>query len=276
MRLEGRVAAITGAASGFGAAAARRFVREGARVVLGDIQEDPGRALAEELGEHAVFAPCDVTRESEVEALVELAVASFGRLDVMYNNAGIVGAVGPIVTAEAEEWKSTLDIHLNGTFYGCKHAARVMIPQASGSIVNTASTAGLLGGMGPHAYAAAKHAIIGLTKNLSAELGHHGIRVNAIAPAGMATPLVAGIGGDPTAIEAAKKQLASVSPLKDRAGVAEDVANAALWLASDEAGYTSGLILTTDAGISIGASSSMPAFSQGERGYLREAGKRGM
>lgn len=275
MRLEGKVAAITGAASGFGRAAARRFVSEGARVVIGDIQEDAGRAVAEELGDAAVFLRCDVTSEDDVAALVDAAVGRFSQLDIMYNNAGIVGAVGPIASTPVEEWQLTLDIHLNGSFFGCKHAARVMIPRGTGSIINMASTAGLLGGQGPHAYAVAKHGLIGLTRNVASELCRHGIRVNCIAPAGMATAMIAGLSGDPEAIDKAKERLARTSPLKDRPGLAEDVANAALWLASDESGYTSGLTLTTDAGVSTGSSAHAPPFDEYQP-LIREAGRRGL
>jgi NAD(P)-dependent dehydrogenase (short-subunit alcohol dehydrogenase family) len=276
MRLEGKVAAITGAASGFGAAAARRFVQEGARVALGDIQEEAGAAIAEELGEAAVFVRCNVTVEDDVAALVDAAVSAFGRLDIMYNNAGVVGAVGPIATTPADEWKATLDILLNGVFYGCKHAARVMAPQGSGSIVNMASTAGLMGGLGPHAYATCKHGVIGLTKNVAAELCSSNVRVNAIAPAGMATAMVANLtAGDHTDIEKTKAILAQGSPLKGRPGLAEDVANAALWLASDESGYTTGHTLTTDAGTTTGASTNPPAFNEYQP-MFREAGKTGL
>ena len=275
MRLEGKVAAITGAASGFGAAAARRFVAEGARVVLGDIQADAGAAIAAELGDRALFLPCDVTSEDDVAALVDAAISNFSQLDVMYNNAGIVGAVGPISTTPAAEWQLTLDIHLNGSFYGCKHAARVMMPRETGSIINMASTAGLLGGQGPHAYATAKHGMIGLTKSVASELCRFGIRTNCIAPGSMATSMVAGLFGDPNAIEETKARLAKVSPLKNRPGMAEDVANAALWLASDESGYTNGLTLTTDAGVTTGSSANPPAFSEYQP-LIREAGRRGL
>jgi len=275
-RLEGKVAAITGAASGFGAAAARLFVSEGARVAIGDIQTEQGQALAQELGDAALFARCDVTSEDDVAALVDAAVNGFGQLDVMYNNAGIVGAVGPIDTTPSNEWMRTIDIHLHGTFYGMKHAARVMKPRKTGSIVSMASTAGIQGGLGPHAYAAAKHAIVGMTKNVGAELCRFGIRVNAIAPAGMATAMVAAISvGDHTDIEATKKALAASSPLLDRAGVAEDVAKAALWLASDDSGYTNGHTLTTDAGATTGSTPEGPAFAEYEP-MIREAGQRGI
>ncbi len=276
MRLEGKVAAITGAASGFGAGAARRFVAEGAKVVLGDIQEDAGQAIAEELGDAAVFVTCNVTEEDHIANLVDTAVDKFGKLDIMYNNAGIVGAVGPIATTPADEWKFTVDILLNGVFYGCKHAARVMIPQGSGAIVSMASTAGIMGGLGPHCYTACKHAVVGLTKGVAAELCEHNIRVNCIAPAGMATAMVANVStGDHTDIEQAKAILAQNSPLKGRPGLAEDVVNAALWLASDEAGYTSGHCLTTDAGITVGATTSGIAFPEYEP-LFREAGKKGL
>lgn len=275
-RLEGKVAAITGASSGFGAASARRFVAEGCRVVLGDIQEGPGAALAKSLGNAAIFLRCDVAKEEDVSRLVDTAVSRFGVLDIMFNNAGIVGAVGPIATTPAEEWKATLDVLLNGVFYGMKHAARVMKPRMKGSIVSMASTAGLMGGLGPHAYCAAKHAVVGLTKNVSAELCRFGIRVNAIAPAGMATAMVANVmTGDPAAIDATTRRLAADSPLIDRAGTAEDVANAALWLASDESGYTTGHTLTTDAGTTTGAAARNPPFDT-YRPMFREAGKSGV
>ena len=274
-RLEGKVAAITGAASGFGAATARRFVAEGCKVVLGDIQQGPGAALAKELGNSAVFVQCNVTREADIAALVDRAVSEFGTLDIMFNNAGIVGAVGPIATTPANEWSATLDVLLNGVFYGMKHAARVMQPRMKGSIVSMASTAGIMGGLGPHAYCAAKHAVVGLTKNVGAELCRYGIRVNAIAPAGMATAMVANLSGDHTAIEATKVTLAKSSPLINRPGVAEDVANAALWLASDESGYTNGHTLTTDAGTTTGSTAGNPPFDT-YRPMYREAGKTGV
>ena len=198
-RLEGKVAAITGAASGFGAATARRFVAEGCRVVLGDIQQAPGAALAKELGNSRGIRRSATSRsEQHIAALVDRAVSEFGTLDIMFNNAGIVGAVGPIATTPANEWSATLDVLLNGVFYGMKHAARVMQPRMKGSIVSMASTAGIMGGLGPHAYCAAKHAVVGLTKNVGAELCRYGIRVNAIAPAGMATAMVANLSGDHT------------------------------------------------------------------------------
>ena len=275
-RLEGKVAVITGAASGIGAAAARMFVAEGCCVVLGDIQSQQGEELAKSLGDTAVFAICNVTNEEDVSNLVDLAVSSFGQLGIMFNNAGIVGSKGPIHTTPAEEWVATLDVLINGVFYGVKHAARVMRPQGAGSIINMSSVAGVIGGLGPHAYTVAKHAIIGLTKSTSAELCSDGIRVNAIAPYSMATPMVADAHlQDHLAIEQTTRDLADKSPLPNRAGTAEDVANAALWLASDESGYTSGLTLTTDAGVTTGSLIRLSRYDHYSP-MQREAGKTGL
>ena len=275
-RLAGKVAAITGSASGFGEAAARLFVAEGARVALGDIQVEAGQAIAEDLGEAAAFIRCDVTREDDVAALVDLAVDGFGQLDVMYNNAGIVGARGPIDHLPADEWRFTVDVLLHGVFYGMKHAARVMKPRRTGSIISMASTAGVIGGLGPHAYAAAKHAVVGLTKNAGAELCRFGIRVNCIAPHSMATPMVAMAHlGDPDDIDGVLAELTGKSPLAGRPGLAGDVANAALWLAGDESGYTNGHCLTTDAGVTTGSKAGDAPYSE-PLPIMREAGRTGM
>ena len=276
MRLDGKVAVITGAASGIGEASARRFIEEGCKVVLGDIQQERGQALANELGKNAVFQLCDVTQEDHVAALVDAAVEHFGQLNIMFNNAGIVGATGHIDEVVAAEWSATLDIMLNGVFYGLKHAARVMKPQGHGSIISMSSSCGVFGGQGPHAYTAAKHAIVGLTKNVAVDLAPHGIRVNAIAPGQMATELSANaMTGNPNDIAAAEAKIAANSPLKDRPGTALDVANAALFLASDEAGYTSGHILTTDAGVTIGATVDGLRFAD-RKAMIREAGRTGL
>jgi NAD(P)-dependent dehydrogenase (short-subunit alcohol dehydrogenase family) len=275
-RFSGRVALVTGGASGIGAATVERFVAEGCRVVIGDIQRERGEAFAARFGSAAVFGTCNVTREDDVAQLVDLAAARFGHLDIMFNNAGIVGAIGPIDTTPAAEWAASIDVLLNGVFYGMKHAARVMKPRGRGSIISMASTAGLMGGLGPHAYAAAKHAVVGLTRNVGAELCRFGIRVNAIAAASMATPMVANVmTGNPDAIDEARRLLAEASPLRGRPGLAEDVANAALWLASDESGYTNGHVLTTDAGITAGATVAGPAFAE-YAPMMREAGRTGL
>lgn len=276
MRLSDKTALVTGGASGLGAATVERFVAEGCRVCICDIQDELGEQFASRLGDKATYVHCDVTDETQVAAAVDAAMDRFGHLDILFHSAGIVGAVGPIATTPGEEWRFSIDVLLNGTFYAIKHSARVMIPRGSGSIVSMASTAGLMGGLGPHAYAAAKHGVVGLTKNVAAELCHHGIRVNAIAAAGMATPMIAHVvSGDSTDIEAAKKALAETSPLRGRPGLAEDVANAVLWLASDESGYTSGHTLAIDAGITVGASIEAPPFAEYEP-MIREAGKSGL
>lgn len=275
-RVQGKVAVITGGASGIGAATAAKLVAEGAYVVLGDVQQKAGDAMAASLGPAASFQVCDVTRERDVEALVDAAVKRHGKLDIMFNNAGIVGAIGPVESTVAEEWKLTLDILLNGVFYGMKHAARVMKKAGSGSIISMSSVAGVTGGLAPHAYTAAKHAVVGLTRNLAAELGPYGVRANCVAPYSVATPMVAhAYLGDHTKIDTTLKMLAEQSPLKNRPGLAEDVANAVLWLASDESGYTSGLTLTVDAGITTGSVAGPPRFAE-HKPMQREAGREGL
>ena len=275
-RLEGKVAVITGAASGIGATTARLFVKEGAKVVLGDIQKPLGQALKDKLGDAACFQRCDVTVEDDVAALVNASVEQFGRLDIMFNNAGIVGAMGPIDKTPAQEWKFTLDILLNGVFYGMKYASAIMKEQGSGSIISMSSVAGVTGGLGPHAYAAAKHAVVGITRNVAAEVGACGVRVNCLAPYSVATPMVADAYlGDHTDIDTTIKMLTDESPLKGRPGLADDVANAALWLGSDDSGYTSGLTLTIDAGITTGSVAGPPRFSEYQP-IMREACKAGL
>lgn len=276
LKLDGRVAVITGGASGIGAATAQLFVNQGAKVVLGDIQKERLDEFVRTLGRNALGRVCNVTREEDVAALVAAAVSEFGAIDVMFNNAGIVGAIGPLETTPAEEWKLTLDILLNGVFYGMKHASREMKLAKRGSIISMSSTAGVMGGLGPHAYAAAKHAVVGLTKNLAAEVGSYGVRVNCIAAASMATPMVAAAAlGDHNDVAGALAMLAEHSPLKGRAGTAEDVANAALWLASDDSGYTSGHTLTVDAGTTTGSTPGAPNFAEYQP-LLREAGQSGI
>ena len=275
-RLKGKVAVITGAASGIGAATARRFKNEGCALILGDIQSDLGHDLAQELGDRAFFEYCNVTLEEDVKKLVDRALSAFGQLDIMFNNAGIVGAKGPIDQTPADEWRITTDILINGVFYGVKHAAAVMEEQRSGSIINMSSVAGVMGGLAPHAYTTAKHAVIGLTTSASAELCQHNVRVNAIAPFSMATPMVADAHlHDHHATDEVAKTLAANTPLPGRAGTALDVANAALWLGSDESGYTSGLTLTTDAGVTTGSMVRRPNYDD----YVpmqKEAGNRGV
>ncbi len=270
-RLEGKVAVITGGASGIGEGTVRRFVAEGASVVIADLQREPGEALAAELGSATRFITTDVCSESDIAAAVDLAVSEFGRLDVMFNNAGIVGAIGPISTTPVEAWDKTVAILMRGVFLGIKHAARVMVPQGSGAIISTSSTAGIMGGLGPHCYTACKHAVIGLTKSAASELGSSGIRVNAISPGNTVTAMTSAVmTGDPNATDATERQIASTSNL-GIAGHPEDIANAALYLASDEARYVSGHTLIVDAGQTTNGGSSR--FHQRSNKLLREAGR---
>jgi len=272
-RLEGKVAAITGAASGIGAATARRFVEEGARVVIGDIQLDEGEALADELGAAASFIECDVTSEEHVAGLVDHAAAEFGQLDIIMNNAGIVGARGPIAEISVDQYEATMNVLLRGTFLGMKHAARVMVPRETGSIISLASTAGVQGGLGPHVYAAAKHAVVGLTKNVGAELCRSGIRVNCIAPGSTATPMVAKAHlDDHQAVDDVIERLGELSPIKGRPALAVDVANVALFLASDDAGNVNGHCLAVDGGLTTGSSTKDPPYSSPQP-FMREAGR---
>ncbi len=271
-RLEGKVAVITGGASGIGEATVRRFVVEGASVVIADLQEEAGRALQSELGASTRFIRCNVTSEADVAAAVDLAVSEFGRLDIMFNNAGIVGAIGPIADTTADSWNFTIDVLLNGAFYGMKHAARVMIPQGSGSILSTSSTAGVMGGLGPHAYTAAKTAIVGLTKSVASELASSGIRVNAIAPGNTVTAMTAAVmTGDHTALEVAEQNMSKTSPLRI-AGMPIDIANAALFLGSDESRVLSGQTIVVDGGQTTNGGSAR--FHQSKPALVEEAGKR--
>ncbi len=254
-RLAGKVAVITGGASGIGEATARRFVAEGARVIVADIQAVAGQAVADSLGDSARFISCDVTDESQVAAAVDLGVSTWGRLDVMFNNAGIIGAVGSIAETSTEAWLKTTDVLLHSVFYGCKHAARVMIPQGSGAIISTTSIAGVIGGLGPHAYTAAKTAVVGLTKSVASELIQYDITVNAIAPGSIPTPLTAqALVGDSAKLDAVAAH-AQRTNRTSFAPDATDIANAALYLASDEARLVSGHTLVVDAGRSVNGGS---------------------
>ncbi len=275
-RLEGKVALITGGASGIGEATVRMFLREGARVVIGDIQDGRGEKIAAELGEEALFQRTDVSREDSVAAAVDRAVSEFGQLDCIFANAGIVGAMGPIDQIPIEEYDATMAINLRGAFLCMKHAARVMKPRGSGSILCTSSIAALQGGLGPHVYAAAKIGLIGLTRNVAAELIPFGIRVNCIAPGNMATQMIAGlVMGDPDRVPEIEQTMAENSPIPGRSGRADDIAHAATYLASDAAAFVNGHTLVVDAGLTTGSGQSMPIFSDYSP-MVREAGRRGL
>lgn len=263
-RLEGRVAVITGAASGIGAAIARRLASEGALLVLGDIQAEKGETLARDLP-GATFLRTDVTQEADVEQLCHLAYERRGRLDCMINNAGLVGSVGSIRDISAEAFGTTLTVLLESVFYGMKHAARIMVPQGSGAILSTSSVAGIAA-LGPHAYTAAKHAVVGLTKSVAAELAPHGIRVNAIGPGVVPTPLTAGVYG---AEDAARVASATRSPL-GRSLEASDIAGAFAYLASDDGRNITGQLLLVDGGLT--ACPIIPRFHQDSATFIGPSG----
>jgi len=255
-RLEGKVAVITGGTSGIGRGTVDRFVDEGAKVVVGDIQDDKGALMEREYGASLAYAHCDVSREADVSAAVDLAVERFGGLDCMFNNAGIGGVMGEIQDTDAEGMDHTLGVLFKGVVYGMKHAARVMIEQGSGSIINTASVAGLSGGFGPHVYSGCKAAVAHMSRTVALALGHHGIRVNAICPGGIATSIFGSGLGLP--VEEADKSakfmetvLAQMQPIK-RAGMPADIANMALFLASDESSFVSGQTIAVDGALTTG------------------------
>lgn len=248
-RLENKVAVVTGGASGMGRDTVLRFLAEGARVVLADLNEGNAAAVIDEAGRQgrgdAVrFALTDVAREDDVRGMIQLAVDEFGRVDCVFNNAGVGGAFGAVTDIDVDDWDQTFAILVRGVFLGVKHAARAMIAAGThGSIINTASVAGLSGGAGPMAYSAAKAAVINLTRAASRELAAQRIRVNAICPGGILTPLLHR-GNEGAMAEA----LCKLQPWPEH-GTGQDIANAALFLASDEARFITGEALVVDGGL---------------------------
>lgn len=246
-RLEGKIAVITGAAGGIGLAAAKRFLQEGARVMLGDYNSDAGRSAldsleAEGFAGKVAFSRVDVSDESSVEALMHRTVEEFAGLDIAFNNAGIVGAIGPIVETRVEHWDETFAVMLRGVFLGIKHAARIMIGRKGGSIINTASIAALSSGAPPTAYSAAKAAVVSLTQNAANELAEYRIRVNAICPGIIFTQLM-----HQGRKERAEVVMHEIQPWPDR-GEPHHIANAALYLASDESMFVTGSAHVVDGG----------------------------
>lgn len=248
-RLHGKVAIITGGASGFGESTARLFVRHGAKVIVADVQDELGQTLCGELGEGALYVHCDVTIDAEVKDLVQVAISTFGKLDIMFNNAGISGnAESSIVNSDNDNFKKVFEVNVFGAFLGAKHAATAMVPARKGVILFTASVSSAVSGEAPHPYTASKHAIVGLTKNLCVELGQYGIRVNCISPCAVATPLlVKALGVEKSVVE---RIISESATLKGVTPTAEDVAEAALFLASDESKIVSGMNLLVDGGYS--------------------------
>jgi len=246
--LDGKVVLITGAASGIGRATALEASREGARLLLSDVDAEGGERLASELGDSALFRACDVTSEHDVEALVAAAESELGPLDSAFNCAGILGTVALTTDTDYDSWRSILEVDLNGVFLCTKHELRVMAPRGSGSILNMASAAGLIGWPGASGYVAAKHGVVGLTKAAALEFAPQGVRVNAMCPSYTKTPMVDDLfenllGGDQAQVEAA---LAN-HPV-GRFAEAGEIAAACVWLLSDKASFVTGTAMSVDGG----------------------------
>ena len=239
-------AVVTGGGGGIGRAATERFLRDGYAVVVGDLNPDRGRELITELdaGDRLRFLEVDVSVERDMESLVAAAVESFGGVDVMFNNAGIGGACGPITEQSVEEWDATFAVNMRSVFLGTKHAARAMIEgERGGSIINTASIAGSTGGGGPQAYSATKAGVLSLTKTSAVELAPHRIRVNAVSPGAIYTELLHR--GRPEFTDSWREQ---IQPWPDR-GTAEAIADVVAWLASDESRFVTGAEVLADGGV---------------------------
>jgi NAD(P)-dependent dehydrogenase (short-subunit alcohol dehydrogenase family) len=255
--LDGKVAVITGGSSGIGEQGVRLFTEQGACVIIADIDDDNGNRLAQELGGSTAFVHTDVRNEKQVEETLNYAVETFGGLDFLWNNAGAAAQVPPqIAKVPVEGFERIMSISLRGVFLGMKFAAPIMKRQGSGSIINTASVAGVRAGFATHIYSAAKAAIIQLTRSVAMELGESGIRVNCICPSGVATTVL----GDSAHITADERKrmdtmkafIGALNPMK-RACSAGDVAQAALWLFNDDtAGFVNGHILVVDGGVTGG------------------------
>ncbi|OLT35178.1 3-alpha-hydroxysteroid dehydrogenase [Actinomadura sp. CNU-125] len=234
-RVDGKVALISGGARGIGAAAARALAAEGAEVVIGDVLDDEGAAVAKELGDAARYVHLDVTDAEDWTAAVETATAEFGRLNVLFNNAGIVNG-GPINRFKAEKWRRILDVNLTGPFLGIRAATDALIAVGGGSIINNSSIEGLRGTSMVHGYVASKWGLRGLTKSVAVELAPHGVRVNSLHPGLIRTPITEGIPDDQIPV-----------PL-GRPGRPEDVASFVVFLASDESSYATGTEFVIDGG----------------------------
>jgi 3-oxoacyl-[acyl-carrier protein] reductase len=245
MRLKDKVAIITGGANGIGRATALTFAREGAKVVVADLNESAGMAAVAEItgqGGAANFARVDVTAASDVQRMVDNTVKSYGRLDILVSNAGIT-ADARLVKMEPEQWQRVIDVNLKGVFLCGQAAARVMETQDSGGVIlNAASVVALYGNFGQTNYAAAKAGVIAMTKTWARELGRKGVRVNAVAPGFIATDMIKTI---PEKVIAMVQEKTSLG----RMGDPQDIANAYLFLASDEAAFITGAVLSVDGGL---------------------------
>jgi NAD(P)-dependent dehydrogenase (short-subunit alcohol dehydrogenase family) len=242
-----KVVVVTGGSGGIGAAIGARFAADGDVVVLADVHDEPGAALASSLG--CSFVHTDMSSDSDVQALIATAVERHGRIDVMCNNAGVLGPVADLVDSTVEDYGFVFSVNVLGVLLGTKHAAAAMIAGGrAGAIVNTASVAGLRGGVGPALYTASKHAVVGLTRAAASELARHHIRVNAVAPGVVPTAMAAANHtGDPTKVEEIAALLASRSPF-GRAPAPDDIAGVVAFLASDAAAMVTGEVIHADAG----------------------------
>lgn len=243
---KGKVALVTGAASGIGRATALKFAASGASLVLADLTEEAGEQLAQEIrksGGKALFQRTDVSCMEDCEALVAAALSQFGRIDVAFNNAGIFGELRRTGAWGSAKWQAHLDVNLTGVF-NCLSCELEAMKDKGGAIVNNSSIMGLAGGAGAAAYSAAKHGVIGLTKSAALEYGRHGIRINAVCPGFIATPMT------PVGTAAAEKTVASAirRTALGRLGIPDEIAEAVLWLCSDAASFVAGVALAVDGG----------------------------
>jgi 3alpha(or 20beta)-hydroxysteroid dehydrogenase len=244
-RLAGRVALITGAASGMGASHARAFVAEGASVMLADIADDAGALLADELGERAAYVHLDVTSAEEWAAAVSATVEWFGLLNVLVNNAGLLDG-GPLGTYTEKQWDRVLSVNLTGPFLGLSAARDALVAARPAAVVNISSAAGMQGVAGMHAYTASKFGVRGLTKSAALELAPHGVRVNSVHPGGIVTPMIGAVPGQVPDIDRTANTLT-------RLGVPEEISNLVVFLASEESSYCTGSEFVADGGMTAGS-----------------------
>ena len=252
--MDGKVAVVTGGASGIGEATVRLFIEEGAKVVIADMQQERGEALASELGNMATFVQVEVRQEEQVKSAIDTAVEDWGRLDCIFNNAGFGGVLGPVEDIPVEEFDMSFDVLVRGVFLGMKHAIPFMKKQGSGSIINTGSIAAVTAGRGPLIYSVCKAAVVQLSKVTAMSLGANSIRVNAICPGYIATPLSTNTVGRPDEkIEERIQGMEYQQPIP-RVGRPEDIANMALYLASDRSSFITGQAIVVDGGAATGVS----------------------